>query len=117
MNNTKHVTSLEVSKKLKDLGVKQDSFFYWHDGKLTWVGKVISWGYQESFEPNKKSISAFLVSELGEMLPSEQEIFDIAAEDREWWALYCQDSWYHNPDILGKMLYLIQNNLLKARAQ
>ena len=63
------VVSLEHARKLKELGVRQESAFYWigsdllsspeaHDtlGRLTWPKKE-AW------------ISAFTVAELGEMLP------------------------------------------------
>lgn len=68
------VCSLELAKKLKELGVKQESEFYWADrnsGGLTlWrEGDVTSWGYEESFENQPNDIAAFTVAELGEMLP------------------------------------------------
>ena len=68
----KHVTSLELSKKLKELGVKQESEFYWskeYTGK-GWVYEIKHKGY--TLEVNGKEVehlSAFLSSELGEMIP------------------------------------------------
>lgn len=59
------VCSLEFAKKLKKLGVEQDSFFYWveigeHDLRLEFnIDKDATSSY----------LSAFTVSELGEMLP------------------------------------------------
>ncbi len=74
----KHVTSLELSKRLKELGVKQKLLF-WHelnniDGGIG-TGEIVyskdmsvpvyySYGY----------VSSFLASELGEMLP--ERLFD-----------------------------------------
>lgn len=67
------VTSLELSKKLKTLGVKQESVFTWNlhhfENGDDWVlgskredeGKVI------------ERIAAFSVAELGEMLPASIE--------------------------------------------
>lgn len=71
----KHFTSLELSKKLKELGVPQKSEFYWlrgadpKEGIWTIVHKQIMevGGYDERNLPT----SAFLSSELGEMLPHE----------------------------------------------
>ena len=66
----KQVTSLEPSKELKKLGVKQDSLWYW----------VLLEGYfdyqlkQKGYDPHlrtttKDFCSAFTVAEHGEMLP------------------------------------------------
>ena len=64
------VTNLELSKKLKELGVKQESYFYWvitmscdyhisiYDGELP-----------EILKSRNDCYSAFTVAELGEMLP------------------------------------------------
>lgn len=69
MTLEQQVTNLELSKKLKTLGVKQDSHFVWcehPDGQ-----HVI--GVEEYSREDKtlKLISAFTVAELGEMLPWE----------------------------------------------
>lgn len=84
-------TSLELSKKLKELGVKQESLFYWkpfysitNDTEIIWDGgfnviyspKTFSTG-QEVFKPwysemkrlEGMKVSAFTASELGELLP------------------------------------------------
>lgn len=72
MNLQDQVTSLELSKKLLTLGVKQDSLFVWIS--------IIKTGFnfikiRESFEPNSKEVgaysySAFTVAELYELLPA-----------------------------------------------
>ncbi len=59
------VTSLEVSKKLRDIGVPQESVFYWqefqdHEPRLVQ-------GIPEHF--NGTSVSAFTASELLNQLP------------------------------------------------
>ncbi len=70
------VVSLELSKKLKELGVKQESVFYWgwfqgyapegSDGK----GILYFSDYHDIPELAVEQIaSAFTVAELGEMLP------------------------------------------------
>ena len=72
------VTNRELSKKLEELGVKQESLWYWR-----WIPKVIEGGQiiQNGFEllrydhprsyAKDERISAFTVAELGEMLPEE----------------------------------------------
>lgn len=58
---TTHVTSLELSRRLKELGVPQTSLLYWAtDGALLYLPLM----------PNQYvDCSAYLASELGEMLP------------------------------------------------
>lgn len=76
MNRESLVTSLELSRELKKLGVKQESIFYWDsiitgDGfGLFMIGDVLNWAMQDSYDkPSDKSCSAFTAGELGEMLP------------------------------------------------
>jgi hypothetical protein len=69
------VCSLELAKKLKELGVKQDSLFYWQQGYREMKGDVSASIFtltQEKAESKKgmRCFSAFTVAELGEMLPA-----------------------------------------------
>jgi len=72
-----HVTSLELSKKLKELGVKQSSFFYW-----TETDNAAGTGYDAYVFSGEDAMawaspfrySAFLSSELGELLPPKIDI-------------------------------------------
>ena len=73
MNNTmkleQQVVSLELAKQLKELGVKQDSLFYWSKQV-----DQIHWGLEHAkyFAVDKRQdVSAFTVAELGEMLPNQ----------------------------------------------
>lgn len=60
MEIEKQVCSLELAKKLKELGVKQESLFFWKpDG-----------GWHLSQKLGQHVISAFTVAELGEILPN-----------------------------------------------
>ena len=52
------VCSLELAKRLKALGVKQESAFYFYGDGSVQFGKAMGW-----------TCSAFTVAELGEMLP------------------------------------------------
>ena len=66
------VTNLELSKKLKELGVKQESLFFWTLNEYNhWV--IYGWRDIENY---KQTISAFTVAELGEMLPSSIKVSD-----------------------------------------
>lgn len=61
------VVSLELAKRLKELGVKQESCFWWcdpSDGDKTDVGFI-----RDNHVGYKVYYSAFTVAELGEMLP------------------------------------------------
>ena len=62
------VCSIEPSKKLKELGVKHDSLFYWSYGCLDELSLQIGIKEGNSLTPIT-NISAFTVAELGEMLP------------------------------------------------
>ena len=71
MNN--HVTSLELSKKLKKLGVKQESLFVWSTqdkpeiGVKPYVTHTFGMGDDKIGFVCNQHISAYLSSELGEV--------------------------------------------------
>lgn len=66
------VTSLELSKRLKELGVKQDGIFWWvqHKNPVEDQTPRVEIGYDAYEHVYKILVSAFTVSELGEMLKS-----------------------------------------------
>jgi len=66
MKLEQQVTNLELAKKLKKLGVNQESLFYWHleSGHYFVVGDN-----KLEDEDSRYLFSAFTVAELGEMLP------------------------------------------------
>ena len=69
------VCSLELAKKLKELGVKQEGLFKWHsklDGKGNRVYTEIVYLPIKQME---QDYSAFTVAELGEMLPNSIDKF------------------------------------------
>lgn len=68
--------SLELAKKLKELGVKQDSLFYWYSTKLhKEKDEFVNYGDLEKESqhlfPTKIICSAFTVAELWSLLPKE----------------------------------------------
>ena len=71
----KHVVNLELSKKLKELGVKQESEFYWI------IGEDNGLIYNKNLNGECSGIaSAFLSSELGELFPGRLRL-----EDADYW--------------------------------
>jgi hypothetical protein len=62
------VCNLELAKKLKELGIKQKSYFYWQSCCNGWLLSESEY-FCTTCEAPVKTISAFTVAELGEMLP------------------------------------------------
>lgn len=76
----KYVCNLELAKKLKELGIKQESEFYWWNRKDIWelwegesvIQQISNWDSMNFNFPDSKineHYSAFTVGELGEKLP------------------------------------------------
>jgi hypothetical protein len=117
------VCSLELAKRLKDLGVKQESLHEWTFDQHIWEldGPRPSDIFPEAF------CSAFTVAELGEMLPilvrGKVVKFHKLGADPTWIVEYLpvtnDDEKYHTEalseaDARAKMLiYLLENKLLK----
>ncbi len=85
--NTKYVCSLELAKRLKELGVKQESDFYWierhgkrRQHKLTGTFFLIKMRDLDFRKSMRSYYSAFHVGELGDMLPPTIEVKDIKKE-------------------------------------
>lgn len=140
MKLEQQVCNLEISKRLKELGVKQESLFWWSK----WNGtKQISreyslWmiGQQTTDEANdstyfcndENDISAFTVAELGEMLPlktftDEPVSWSTFKQGEGEWICSAVYRFERNhkewitasteADARGKMLiYLLENNLI-----
>lgn len=66
MKLEQQVSSLELAQKLKELGVKQESYFVWL--KVTDGHKLVP-SYILRLDGAEEWCSAFTVAELGEMLP------------------------------------------------
>lgn len=89
MKIEQQVVSLELAKKLKELGVKQVSLFYWvyvNHGGYWEIDAGIN-DYHHFPLNDGTDCSAFTVAELGEML------YDLANK------IDCGDSWY---DLTGQ---------------
>ena len=80
------VCSLEISRRLKELGVKQDSVFWWTlDHKADWEAVHMHSASELSIS-NGHVLSAFNVAELGEMLPWSIDETDLGRKvgGRRW---------------------------------
>lgn len=81
MKLEQQVVSLELARKFKELGVKQESVCYWRqfqldsefDNQIIWdVDTEMS--YRSTISNVLQSIAAYTVAELGEMLPAKLEL-------------------------------------------
>lgn len=94
------VTNLEISKKLKSLGVEQESYFYWE-------------GWNESITHEEDGsfddvYSAFTVAELIELLGNKLGVID-HFKNGEWGAYIPNDigvsaTGKYLPDVLAELL-------------
>lgn len=134
MELEKQVANLELSKRLKELGVNQESLFYWDMFDQEDDGSPL---YKISADCNRYDASdyaAFTVAELGEMLPSNlnhavpDDIptgmwlnFD-KSDDGEWIIGYGEDGINHHEVLEGKteadarakmLIYLLGNKLIQ----
>lgn len=129
------VCSLELAKRLKKLGVNQDSLFYWlkADEPYVWYN-----GVNYPMEVTKWCFSAFTVAELFESLPtsfeweskdgkssSENVYLRVVKYNEEYQVDYFDhdDKWFSwaiefdkkLPNALAKMrIFLLENGLIKS---
>ena len=121
MKLKQQVTSLELSKKLKELGVKQDAFWSWYEANdyddIPRLNRSdehcpVCTLPKQTFEDK---YSAFTVAELGELLP-EKVCWRGYSNYGGKWGLEFGDFRAEAPseaDARAKMLiYLIENKLI-----
>jgi len=128
------VVSLDLAKRLKELGVKQESYFYHYATAIEQDG--LAWWNVLEKEPRKgkrvrayldsvgrpSMLSAFTVAELGEMLPEKYDIPRKSWEpdaDAFLWGIYLEKpkpviiQAFTEADARAKMLiYLLENGLI-----
>ena len=108
------VASLELCKRLKELGVKQESYFIWieslHENRIV----------QSSNTPHETRIicSAFTSAELGEMLPSmtPSKLADTSVTERRWSCGMYPDDFRAQTEADARaamLIYLIKQKLVK----
>lgn len=123
------VTSLEISQRLKELGVSQESIYFWRSVSNNTAPEPENWYYSHYLVVSREKVpeqfnnarlrfcSAFTVAELGEMLREEEsELPTYLSSTKEWVAVYettligGADT---EADARGKMLiYLLENKLI-----
>ena len=119
MELKKQVCSLELAKRLKELGVKKESLFWWdYFGSPEYPVRLkrkedMDFGYIE------KQCSAFTVAELGELLPEEYWSIKSTEPKGLWACIYLGLGIEHltesttEADARAKMLvYLLENKLI-----
>jgi hypothetical protein len=114
-----HLTSLEMSKKLKGFGIKQESEFYWikECGKFTirpYHSALSSLVYPQDLS---ECYSAFLSSELGEMFRKVDNIGDKWDDYNKKYIKHRTKYLLHyfwNAERMGTFaIYLLENGLIK----
>ena len=103
------VTNLELSRKLKELGVRQESLWYWQKQK--------SW-FIHRYKPNREEVfSAFTVAELGEIWKRKNIDEPLPHIGVDGWYSYLGENEVKEKteaNARGKILiYLLENGLLK----
>lgn len=132
MKLEQQVVSLDLAKRLKELGVEQDGLFYWKysNGTLEKVSNIqidteLVYG-QQPVKPKTlgtwTTVSAFTVAELGEMLKNEEvELPTYLSSTKEWAIVYettLISGASTEANARAKMLvYLLENNLTTPASQ
>lgn len=118
------VCSLELSKQLQKLGVKQKSLFYWvrmptEDEKIEGYGLTFLTNMFIDKSNFKEIYSGFSVAELGEMLPSFIEIErDCYSDDEKylWRIKSCENEIFDENETNARarmLILLIENKLME----
>jgi hypothetical protein len=130
MELKKQVCSLELAKKLKELGVKQDSHFYWwffkrKDKNMTKFELITN--KDNVWKKDDEYYSAYTVAELGALLPKivVQKSLDNTQEPYEFDTYCLGDEWIcsygFDLNIPGNteansrskmLIYLLENKLI-----
>ena len=119
------VCGLDLAKRLKELGVKQESLFWWVDAYENY--KITSEAYNEDWvvrsEKNgfsnisdDKKCSAFTVAELGEMLPENVCWRDYRKGYGKWgfnWGDFRAEADTEANARAKMLVYLLENKLIK----
>jgi hypothetical protein len=96
MEPSQQVCSLELAKRLAELGVKQESYFYW----VNWSSERHArsgWHIEEGAHRDCESIAAFTVAELGKMLPHS---VNVGKQSISYWDI--KEKFWHND---GRRIY------------
>jgi len=136
MKLEQQVTSLELSKKLKELGLKQESLYIWREimENYKWTRKYKLESLNEHYDTSSRTeYPAYTVAELGEMF-NAKDIGDFRSSFLGAGGWFCKCGWSNNSakkqglkitenHFIDKteanaraktLVYLIENNLLKT---
>ena len=133
------VCSLELAKKLKELGVSQESLWMWVKWEFWEKSRIILSDLEKSFNTaclsgkREDSYAAFTVAELGELLPYDFSTHKCIGHPPAWECSNDELEWHSNPkkgiyreamhskteaDTRAKMLiYLIENKLINVNTE
>jgi hypothetical protein len=127
MKLEQQVCSLELAKRLKELGIKQQSALYWVicKDKESELSQLEYTGQKSWLDGMFERASAFTVAELGEMLPAAQLRMIHRSPVGDCWTLPIHaeahassrgtDHVETEADARAKMLiYLFENKLIQA---
>ncbi len=136
MELQKQVCSLESAKRLKELGVNQESLYEWVEHSPAWNKHNPIWSvfHVDADDKVNPRCAAFTVAELGEMLPKQHQIYSYptCVNGKEIWDCTSVDQRIHQTegweqgysgtppmfsdteaDARAKMLiYLLENKLI-----
>lgn len=109
------VSSREPSMRLKELGVKQESLFYWT--KVSRASDEQEFKLTLGNQINREMCSAFTVAELGEMLPVDIRSYKSTNWEGDWVCLEIKGLRMEiektEADARAKMIiHLIENKLI-----
>ena len=116
MKLEQQVVSLELSKQLKELGVKQESLWYWFEIYGRQWKKSVEYEIHTKNDVDKyrrfittpldnlSIYSAFTVAELGEMLPTviKTGYYLRITKDGKWWRCYYKDLLYGKGELVSQ---------------
>ena len=110
------VASLDLCKRLKELGVKQESLFYWSFHKAAKPELKLSDALRE--KTHWEDFAAFTVAELGEMLPpmTPSKLADTSVNERRWSCGMYPDDFRAKTEADARaamLIYLIEQGLVK----
>jgi len=120
MELEQQVVSLELAKKLKELGVKQESLFCWTERTTRESSYMSRMTVVYRTEDDSECLAAFTVTELGEILPDNSH----TVKKSTVWVSSCTysegtEGWHHKfeapteADARAKMLiYLLEDKLI-----
>lgn len=111
MKLEEQVVSLELSKQLKSLGVKQESLFYWEEARGMWF-------IDYSSSPGVNHISAFTGAELGEMWPFGKDVYTFKTPISGTWIVEYEKlnkSFVGSDEVEARakmLIYLLENKFI-----